>query len=365
MEEELLNEIAAGKAAGVEDSHLNEVSTANTKCPGCGANMRFDPKTQGLLCPYCGKKQALPSEFLTAEIDLKHALVTGEKWAEADKLFACETCGAKVVVTAGSAARNCPFCGAANILETKELPGVKPNGVVPFALAEGEALTIAKKWAKKKLFAPGKFKKSVTPQALGGVYSPCFTFDSMTESLYDGRFGEAITVGTGKNRRTEIRWYHVSGSYDYNFDEITVNADTRVEEKTLRKLAPYHTNGALAYRSEFLSGFMANHYNRPVEEMWGEAKTLMDSTIRNGIIHRYGADRVAYLNVSTVHPCPTYKYVLIPVYVGHFTFRKKRYNWYVNGVSGKITGKAPVSFWRVLSAIALGVGAIALAALLL
>ncbi|MBR2616947.1 MAG: hypothetical protein IKC56_01780 [Clostridia bacterium] len=365
MKEELLNEIAAGKAAGVEDSDLSEVSTANTKCPACGANMRFDPKTQGLLCPYCGQKQALSTEFLTAEIDLQNALISGEKWAAEDKLFECETCGAKVVVTAGSAARNCPFCGAANILESTELPGVKPNGIVPFTLTEGDASEVAKKWAKKKLFAPRKFKKSVTPQALGGVYSPCFTFDSITESLYDGRFGETVTVGSGKNRRTETRWYHVSGSYDYAFDEVTVNADHRVEEKTLRKLAPYNTNGALAYRSEFLSGYMANHYTRPVEEMWKEAKTLMDSCIRKGIIKSYRADRVAYLNVSTVHNHPTYKYVLLPVYVGHFSFRKKRYNWYVNGVSGKITGKAPVSFLRVLSAIALGVGAIALAALLL
>ncbi len=365
MEEELLKEIAAGTAADVQHADLREVETASTKCPGCGANMRFDPLSQGLLCAYCGAKKALPDEFRTTEIHLSHALSEGEKWSDETTVFVCETCGAKVVLTPGAAARNCPFCGAANIVPSYQLSGVKPNGIVPFSLVQENAAALAKKWAKKKLFAPRKFKKNINPQSVGGLYSPCFTFDSHTESLYDGRFGEEYTVGSGKNRRTEVRWYHVSGTYVYDFDEITVNADSRVAEKTLRKLAPYDTNHALAYRTEFLAGYMANHYDRPVEEMWGEAKGLMDKVIRNQIIRSYGADRVAYLNVSTVHENPSYKYVLVPIYVGHFTFRKKRYNWYVNGVSGKITGKAPVSVWRILAAIGLGIGAIALAALLL
>jgi len=50
--------------------------------------------------------------------------------------------------------------------------------------------------------------------------------------------------------------------------------------------------------------------------------------------------------------------------VGHHTFKKKNYNFYVNGSTGKISGKAPKSFWKILFFILGIAGAIALPILL-
>lgn len=56
----------------------------------------------------------------------------------------------------------------------------------------------------------------------------------------------------------------------------------------------------------------------------------------------------------------TYKYVLLPVYVGHSTWRQKLYNFFVNGETGKVTGKAPVSPLKVLGVVLLCAAAVAL-----
>ena len=104
---------------------------------------------------------------------------------------------------------------------------------------------------------------------------------------------------------------------------------------------------------------MAYHYDKSIEDCWGTAKGKMDAVIRRSILSQYSYDTVDYLNVSTTHEAVTYKYVMIPVYVGNFNYKKKLYNFFVNGVSGKVSGKTPVSALRVLIAVGLGLAAAA------
>ena len=352
------------------EEEKREINTKLTKCPRCGANMEFDPKTQGLRCPYCQTLQSLPQDLKTAEIGLEEAFRSGEKWEEDATVFECKNCSAKVVLEKGETAKRCPFCGAGNIVPSEEMAGVKPNGVLPFRLTAEEGAVAAGKWAKKRLFAPRRFRKKLSPENVAGVYSPCFTFDSCTSSTYQGQLGKhyTVTVTDSKGRthtETRTRYFSVSGSLEKGFDDILVNAGSKIDDKMMSKLRPFDTNNGLAYRPEFLSGFMANHYDRPVTEMWNEAKSRMDSEIKRAIVAQYDADVVSYLNVSTRHERVTYKYVLLPVYVGNFNYKKKAYNFFVNGISGKTAGKAPVSPVKVAITALFGIAAMLLLAWLI
>ena len=55
----------------------------------------------------------------------------------------------------------------------------------------------------------------------------------------------------------------------------------------------------------------------------------------------------------------TYKYLLLPVYVGHCNWKKKLFNFFVNGRNGKVTGKTPVSPLKVGALVLLGLAAVA------
>ena len=72
------------------------------------------------------------------------------------------------------------------------------------------------------------------------------------------------------------------------------------------------------------------------------------------ILGQYVYDCVGYLNVSTSHENVTYKYVMLPVWVGNYTYGRKLYNFYVNGTTGKVAGKRPVSPWKVLGLVFAG-----------
>ena len=106
-------------------------------------------------------------------------------------------------------------------------------------------------------------------------------------------------------------------------------------------------------------GFMAYKYDNDLEGCWDFAKSRIDARIRKGILSRYVYDKVAYLNVSTSHDRVTYKYVMLPVYVGNYNFNKKLYNFYVNGDTGKVWGKTPKSPIKIAIAVLLGIALVA------
>jgi hypothetical protein len=54
--------------------------------------------------------------------------------------------------------------------------------------------------------------------------------------------------------------------------------------------------------------------------------------------------------------------MLVPVYSLIYRFKKKNYNVKVNGTTGKVKGKTPVSPIRVIIAVLLGIGIVGLLA---
>lgn len=348
-----------------ESASVQKVGTEIVKCDGCGANMIFDPDSQKLYCPHCGSTKELTDKGTAREISILQGLSKDSVYDEQDEavVFRCTNCGASVVISDGKTATKCPFCGTAHVQKTDDLAGLKPNGLIPFAFGEEKAVEYSKAWAKKRFFAPKSFKKNLASENVNGVYTPCFTFDSYTCSFYEGKIGKTHTrtVGSGKNRRTETwtEWRHISGTFYDNFDDILITAGSKFDQKKLDKISPYQTNDSKVYEKKYMLGFMAYKYDNDLETCWENAKCRIDAVVRRGILSQYVYDKIAYLNVSTTHDRVTYKYVMLPVYVGNFNFRKKLYNFYVNGTSGKVWGKTPKSPLKIALTVLCGIAAVA------
>ncbi len=330
-----------------------KVDTNMRKCPSCGSNLVFNPDVQMLHCEHCDTKLSLPQQMRVTEQNYAEGMSQDNRWTgEEAVVFRCDNCGAKVVLQKDETAKACPFCGTSHVVKSDELAGLKPNGVLPFTFGVKKAIEFAKNWAKKRLYAPRKFKRTLSTDNVKGVYMPCFTFDSMTASSYVGRVGDrrTRTVGTGKNRRTEtyIVWRNISGNYNTNFDDVLITAGSKFGQRQVDDLYPFDTNNGIGYDESYLLGYMAYHYDDELSNCWGVAKNRIDATIRQDILSQYKADVVDYLNVSTNHYNVTYKYVMLPVYVGNYTYNKKLYNFYVNGSTGKVKGKTPISALKVI-----------------
>ncbi len=320
------------------------------KCPNCGGEAMFEPNSQKMKCLYCGGLFEINNNSIAQERELDELLKSGDVWEEAE-VYQCKTCGAKEVISKQEVSVKCAFCGTNNIIKSEELPGIKPQGVTPFKLDKTKASEIAVKWAKKKFYAPRNFKKSVKAENLHGLYNPVFTFDSQTISSYRGRLGKNYVKYRFRDGKrvayTETRYFNISGSQDLLFDDLLVQASSTIPNNIIKSIEPFPTKKAMAYSTEYLRGYSASTYNKSGEECWKECKTTMHQRIESAILKRYDYDVKVSLSIDTKYLNSQYKYVLVPIYVGHYTYKQKLYNFYINGYSGRIGGKTPVSKLKV------------------
>ena len=349
----------------VEESTFNEqtVDTQSIKCENCGGNLSYNPQLGKLFCLHCDTSVDIQS-FKSQEQDISLAFEREGEWKETTvMMFQCENCGAKTLFDRSESAKVCPFCGTAHVKKIDELLGLKPNAVLPFEIPLEDAVKKSVAWAKKKFFAPRKFKKNIDTEHVKGIYIPTFTFDSVTDSVYEGRIGKVRTrrVGSGKNARTQtyVVWRNISGTFSHKFNDLLITAGYKFDQNQLDKLSPFDTENSNKYDEKFLLGYCAYHYDYSVKDCWSSAKTQIDSRLKKLILSQYSYDRVSYLNVSTRHDKVSYKYVMLPVYVGNYRYNKKTYNFYVNGETGKVGGKTPISPLKILLTVILGVAVVA------
>lgn len=340
------------KDAQVQVDSQEKVESKDFSCPQCAAPIQYDPETSTLKCEYCGFTQVLDGKESTDEYDFTNVEESeANSWRSETKIIRCDNCGAENVVANNDITSTCPFCGSNQVVETKELAGIKPHRVIPFKINKENAQRIYIKWLKKKFFTPSKIKKGQVKVGINGVYLPVWTFDTDTYSVYKGRIGKYYTrrVGSGKNARTvtEIRWRNIAGTRQVAFDDIIVNAGEQVKQEEVNSLSPFNTNDAFIYEANFLAGFSAEHYKVKLSEGWVKAKTLAKPVIQRSILSQYNYDTVGYLDITTNYNNIKYKYVLIPTWIGVYDYNTKHYRFIVNGETGKLCGKAPVSPLKV------------------
>ncbi len=85
-----------------------------------------------------------------------------------------------------------------------------------------------------------------------------------------------------------------------------------------------------------------------------EIHNLLNREIDQHIRHRHHADKVANLQISTVHSKVKYKYLMLPLWLSSFKYKEKIYQFMVNGQTGKVGGQSPISAIKVAFAVLLG-----------
>ena len=329
----------------------NKLETNQYKCPSCGAIVEFDPKSQKLKCPYCFTTTEISKNTNVSEQNIDKLLSNTTVWKNAE-VIQCANCGAQEIIKDGEFSTNCAFCGANNIVKTTEIVGMTPHGICPFEKSSKDIVSNVKTWVKGRHFAPNAFKKNATICELKGVYSPAFTFDCNTSSKYDGKLGERRTrsVSDGKGgTKTEsyTDYFYISGTHAQKFDDLIIHTSKDIPTQYLQELEPFPTTTCAHYDPKFLTGYSANTYAKDGKQTWEDFKVRSTNQIKQGILKKYKHDEVAYLNTETTYSNTSFKYLLLPVYVGHHKYKNKNYNFYINGCTGKVAGKAPVSGWKI------------------
>lgn len=340
-----------------ESPQVDTREETDKKCPACGGVMDFSPSAGKMVCPYCGTEEAIEGneeEFVAQELDF---ITAGETdftdWGTATKTVICKSCGAQSVYDVNQIADECPYCGSNQVMEAGDEQVMAPGGVVTFKIDSKEASGRFKSWIGRKFFCPKLAKQSASPKAFKGIYIPYWTFDSDTFSRYTGQYGiNRLVKGKDGKMYTKTDWYHTRGNLQFSFDDVLVCASSQQNSQMLKGVEPFNTKDVKAYRPEYLAGFSAERYTVKMQDAWQNAAEQMRSVLKNEaeeqIRQNHRADLVRSVNLQTAYRKVTYKYLLLPVWISSFSYNGKVYQFVVNGQSGKVSGRTPISWPKVL-----------------
>lgn len=336
---------------------VSTIEETDKKCPQCGGVMDFDPSTGGLKCPYCEYEQEIVKEpkkpERAGELDFSKAeSVENCNWGAEKKTVLCKACGAESVYDALEIASVCPFCGSNQVMEANDKKTMAPGGVVPFQISDEKASELFKKWIKKKWFCPKLAKESAKAKHFKGVYLPYWTFDTNTETDYRAEYGKDRQIKRGEETKTVTDWYSTNGTYKAAVDDELICATTNHNQSMLAGLEPYKTEENKSYTPEYVAGFAAERYAIGIKEAWEMAKQSITHKLYSAVEHhikdKKNADHVRNLHLTTAYRNITYKYLLLPVWISGYKYKDKVYQFMVNGQTGKVSGKTPISIPKVI-----------------
>ena len=359
--------------------HATE-QTRTYPCLQCGGELVFDIGAQNLKCPHCGNQQeivenadreVLEQDFRAAIAALRSGAFEHDDSAVAgDKEVVCQNCGGHTTFSGSLTATRCPYCATPiQRDDVHDAPTRLPvDGVVPFQVDEKTSKELIDKWINSRWFAPNEFKKYSTTGSFRSVYAAYFTYDALTTTKYTGQRGDnyTVTVGSGENRRTEVRtrWSPAFGTVRDSFDDLPVLANEGFERRRIQALEPWPTQTAKAFSAEYIAGHLCRTYDHDVEECFGVAKQRIDTEIQDTVRRDIGGDHQRIHSMDVNYDHLAYKHLLLPIWLLTVIYEQRPFQVFINGVTGEVHGQRPWSKVKIALAVIAAVIVVTIAVLL-
>ncbi len=339
-------------------------------CPECGGDLRWNAVRQALVCPYCGTVApwapgVAGESRASAELDLAHALATtsddARGYGDGRREVQCQSCRAISVFVDGRVADRCEFCGSPAIVPHESLrDAVTPQSVLPFRVSDGQVRESIRRWYGSRWFAPNRLKKAALTDTLRGVYLPYWTFDAHVQASWTAEAGHHYytTESYSQNGQTRTRqvqhtrWEPASGSLEHFFDDTLVPGTKGVHANLLEQVEPFPTITDLKpYSPEFVRGWTVERYQVDLRQASQTGRTEMDAALRELCAKQVPGDTYRDLQVDATYDAPTFKHVLVPVWLLSYTYGRRSFQVLANGYSGSLAGERPYSPIKIALAI--------------
>jgi hypothetical protein len=334
-------------------------------CPSCGGEAQWNPSKQALVCPYCGTVAPATVDATTGEIT-EHCLVTAMRsidenhrgWDAEKVSVKCQSCQAISVFDPARVAQRCDFCGSSAMIPVEQQTRpIRPESLLEFKLAETNVRDAVRAWYGSRWFAPNALKNRALTDIVHGIYIPYWTFDAQVHADWTAMSGdyywetESYTDSNGRRQTRQVRktrWYPTSGSLDHFFDDELVAASKGVDAELLRKVEPFPTTSELKpYDPGFLSGWVVEQYQLDLIGAADASRQQMDSKTRALCAQQVPGDTHRDLEVSADYSQQTFKHVLVPVWLVSYNYGSRGFQIVVNGYTGTIAGRHPLSWIKI------------------
>lgn len=361
-------------------------ATAQKKfsCPACGGEARWNPAKKSLVCPCCGTVSPAQVELSAtgAELIQEHDLVAALRaipdaargWQAKKTSVKCQSCQAISVFDAERVGQRCDFCGSTALVPYEEIKeAFCPESLLAMKISENQVRDSIRQWYGTRWFAPNKLKSAALTDTVKGLYIPYWTFDAQVHGDWTAESGyyyyetETYTDSEGKTQTRQvqkIRWVPSSGSLDHFFDDELVPASRGVQPEMLRKVEPFPTKELVPYQPGFLAGWVVERYQIDLLTAAKQAREDMDAGMNRLCAAEVPGDTHRFLNVQTDYSGQTFKHILVPIWLLTYDYGTRNYQVVLNGYTGTIAGKYPLSWVKIMLVVLAALAAIGTIALL-
>ncbi|PON00341.1 hypothetical protein BJH90_12870 [Bacillus halotolerans] len=310
------------------------------KCPNCGSDMAFDSESGSLSCGSCGRQdniESLPKENIAARFSEDEA-----------KEYQCENCGAVLITEAETTATTCSFCGGAAILADRLSGHLAPAKVIPFTISKQEAEQAFRKWCKKGLLTPRGFMSADRIKSITGMYIPFWMFDLNSEVQVRANCTRVHQYEEGDYICTETEHFEAFRDINLDYLKIPVDASEKMNDEIMDKLEPYSYDQLKDFQTAYLAGYIAEKYNYTDEELFPRAKEKISSYIDSYIHSTFFGYTSVNVRDKHIHTRNVNSfYVLLPVWMVSYDYERAEHTFAMNGQTGKVVGKPPISSGKV------------------
>ena len=345
------------------------------KCPNCGGNLKFDPETQKLGCGFCGasfdpslfeskidelvadkpmetvapEQNTQPAEEVKTEVsetlgpaeDVRPGETrTGTNEGEQIE-FVCNSCGARVVTDKNTAATFCAFCGSPAMVGQRLTNEFRPQYMIPFKVSREKAEEAFLKWAGKGKWTPFGFVSKNNVKKLTGLYVPFWLFNIKAHIDVEAN-AEDVKISGDKQITS---FYEIKRTGDVEWKNIPLDGETRIDDKLMEAIEPFNFQNMIPYDYNYIPGFYADRYDQDAKGLAWRATQRgvsgMDQVIKGSIGKKYDRYLITK-NRSTITSMEA-NYALLPVWFMSYKYHNKMHYFAMNGQTGEVAGKVPVS----------------------
>lgn len=274
----------------------------------------------------------------------------------------CNACGATVRLAAEERATRCTYCASPMVVTKPPNPElIQPESLLPLAISQPRATSKFDDWLRGLWFRPSNLAEMARVEGVHGIYLPYWTFDAEVDSEWKGergeyyytteRYTEVEADGREVSKTREVRqtrWRSARGRRSDRFDDVLVCASRGVREDLASQLCTFDTKKLVPYSPGYLCGWRAEAYAFDLPAAWEKGKAVIEQTQAERCKGDVGGDEQRIEEVRNTFRRETFKHVLLPLFVLAYRYRDRPYQVLVNGQTGEVVGKAPLSLWKVM-----------------
>jgi len=247
--------------------------------------------------------------------------------------------------------------------------------VLGFGVVRERAESLVQRWIKSRGVFAHSGLKTATLEKIRGVYLPAYLYGAIADTDYDAQIGENYTVtetytttdskGRAVTRtRTVVKteWRHLSGQHTCYVLDVLVTASNGIPNAELEAVEPFDLRALRRYTPAVLSGWIAEEPSVSKDDCFGLAHDESVEKVGDALGKFMPGDSYRDLNYRTTVRDEVIDLVLLPIWVfaARYAEDKPPVRILVNGQTGEVQGRVPLSKMKITVAILCLVGAIAI-----